>query len=238
MILGSNRLPFQTPAAAQPGFVPSNPHTGFYSHFNPFVQVMRRMGSMKNAYRPPMQSQAGPQRLPSVPMPAPATAPVPTPGGMAGAFGSTGGTQMHSHVSPYKTMRSGWMAPGTYPSGANIRAGVTNAWSRVDASMPFQTAALPAPPPPPAPAATPTAMHGFGAWRSRARAGVHVQPRKHRWWQLNPPSTTEQVVAQQIAPECEWITDHVSQIQKQICGGRVVAYKDAQGNILRPGDYA
>ncbi len=36
----------------------------------------------------------------------------------------------------------------------------------------------------------------------------------------------------------EWITDSVSGISKQICNGRVVAYKDAQGNVLRPGDYA
>lgn len=231
MILGTNRVPLETPAAAQPGFMPSNPHTGFYSHFNPFIQVMRRMGTMRNAYRPPLQSQMGPQMLPSVPLPAPATAPVPTPGAMAGAFGSTGGTRMHSHVSPYKTMRSGWMAPGTYPSGANIRAGITNAGMRVDSSLPFQTAPLPELPPPAPAAPAPAATHGL-----MGALGFHRgmrQPRRHRWWQLNPPSTMEQVAAEQ----CEWITDSVSGISKQICNGRVTAYRDSTGNVIRPGDY-
>jgi hypothetical protein len=223
MILGMNRLPFQTPAAATPGFIPSNPHTGFFSHINPFIQVMRRMGSMHNAYRPPGQSQMGPQMLPNVPLPAPTTAPVPAAGGMAGAFGSTGGTKMHSHVSPYRTMHSGYMAPGTYPSGSNIRSGVNNAWARVNASMPFQTAPLPEPPPPPPP--MPVATHGFGMHRGG-------RPRRHRWWHLNPPSTQEQMVAANTG--CETYPPNMDGLRITVCDGRVTRVEDAQGNVRTP----
>lgn len=237
MILGSNRVPFQIPAAAQPGFMPSNPHTGFLSHINPFIQVMRRMGSMHNAYRPPGQPQMGPRQLPSVPMPvaAPTGPATPAPGGMAGAgFGSTGGTQMHAHVSPYTTMRSG-MIPGVRPSGSNIRAGYQNAWGRVNRSFPFQTAPLPPPPAPVAVAVAPTATatHGLGyhrGWGARGRA-----PRHHRWWHFNPPSTSEQIVAQQVNPECETYPPNIDGLRITVCGGRVTRVEDAQGNVRIPG---
>jgi hypothetical protein len=185
---------------------------------------MRRMGSMKNAYRPPLQSQMGPRQLPNVPAPAPATAPVPSAGGTAGAgFGSTGGTRVHAHVSAYKVFREGWLAPGTSPSASNIRTGVNNAWNRVNSSMPFQTAPLPPPPPPPAPA-MPTATHGF--------FGAHHRPRRHRWWHLNPPSTQEQMVAANDG--CETYPPNMDGLRITVCGGRVTKVEDAQGNVRAP----
>ncbi len=249
MILGSNRTPFSTPSAAIPGFQPKLPHTGFYSHFHPLTLVTHAMVSAKGMYRPPLQAGMGPQALPDVPMPGPVPAPVapalPGPGGTSGfsgfGFGSTGGTRGHMHVSPYMTMREG-IIPGVMPSAANIRAGVTNAGARVHRSFPFQTAPLPPPPPPPAPVApAAAATHGFGraGWRAGAHPAAHAPVRRRRNWlsRMWAPETIHEVAAQQ-GPTCEWVTDSVSGISKQICDGRVVAYKDAQGNILRPGDYA
>jgi len=239
MILGTSRTPFSTPAAALPGFTPKLPNTGYYSHFHPLTQVTHAMVSAPGMYRPPLQPQMGPTMLPDVPMPAPA-APVapalPKPGGVSGfGFGSTGGVG-HSHVSPYRTMRQGFIAPGTMPSGANIRSGIQNAGARVQRSFPFQTAPLPPPPPPPAP--VPAATHGFGRTWHMSPMTVHGRaPRRRRNWfsRMWAPETIHEVAAQ--GPSCEWVTDSVSQISKQICDGRVVAYRDAQGNVIRPGDY-
>jgi len=238
MILGATRTPYSTPNAAVPGFVPKLPNTGFYSHFHPLHMVTHAMVAAPGMYRPPYEPAMGPHALPDVPMPvAPAAAPVapalPKPGGVSGfGFGSTGGVQGHTHVSPYRTMRMG-MIPGVMPSAANIRAGVRNAGDRVHRSFPFQTAPLPPPPPPPVVVApAPAATHGFG------RPGGYRGGRRRRSWisRMWQPETVHEVAAQ--GPTCEWITDSVSGISKQICDGRVVAYKDAQGNILRPGDYA
>lgn len=234
MILGQSRTPFSTPAAAVPGFLPKLPNTGYYSHFHPFTQVTHAMVSAPGMYRPPYEPAMGPHALPDVPMPA-AAAPVapalPKPGGVSGfGFGSTGGVQGHQHVSPYRTMRMG-MIPGVMPSAANIRAGVRNASERVHRSFPFQTAPLPPPPPPPVVVApVPAATAGFGYFGASRR--------KRRGWfsRMISPETVHEVVAQ--GPTCEWVTDSVSGISKQICDGRVVAYKDASGNVLRPGDYA
>ncbi len=232
MILGQTRTPFQTPAAAIPGFQPKLPSTGYYSHFHPFTQVTHAMVSAPGMYRPPLEPAMGPHSLPDVPMPMPAAAPtspaLPKPGGVSGfGFGSTGGVGGHTHVSAYRTMRMG-MIPGVMPSGANIRSGVRNAGSRVQRMFPFQTAPLTMAPPPVV-APTPAATAGFGYPGHR---------RKRRGWfsRMFQPETVHEVAAQ--GPSCEWITDSVSGISKQICNGRVVAYKDAQGNVLRPGDYA
>lgn len=237
MILGSNRTPFSTPAAAHGSFQPKLPNTGYYSHFHPLTQVTHAMVSAPGMYRPPFQSQMGPRMLPDVPMPAPVAPALPKPGGVSGfGFGSTGGVGGHSHVSPYRTMRSG-MIPGVMPSGMNIRAGVRNAGDRVHRSMPFQTAPLPPPPPPPMP--TPAATAGFGRTWRMAPMVVHGRAphRRRRGWisRMWQPETMAEVSVQ--TPTCEWVTDSVSGISKQICNGRVTAYKDAQGNVLRPGDY-
>ena len=168
--------------------------------------------------------------------------PVPKPGGtagFAGAFGATGGVGGgHAHVNPYMVMRSGYL-PGVMANGSNIRAGVQNASGRIHRSMPFQTAPLPPPPPPPAPPAAaaapgapaPAATHGFGYAFGR--------PRRRRGWfsRMWQPETIHEVAAQQ-ATACETVYDSVSGMHKTICNGRVVEYRDAQGNVLRPGDYA
>lgn len=232
MILGATRTPFSTPAAAIPGFQPKLPNTGFYSHFHPFTLVTHAMVSAPGMYRPPLVPHMGPTPLPDVPMPAPAapTAPaLPKPGGVSGfGFGSTGGVG-HQHVSPYRTMRSG-MFPGIMPNAANIRAGIRNASDRVHRSFPFQTAPLPPPPPPPVVVApTPAATNGFGY-------PMHRRRRRSWFSRMWRPETVAEVAVQ--APTCEWITDSVSGMSKKICNGRVVEYKDAQGNVLRPGDYA
>jgi hypothetical protein len=239
MILGTSRTPFSTPAAAIPGFTPKLPNTGYYSHFHPLTQVTHAMVAAPGMYRPPLEPSMGPHGLPDVPMPAPVAPALPKPGGVSGfGFGSTGGVG-HTHVNAYRTMRMG-MIPGVMPSGANIRAGVTNAGARVQRMFPFQTAPLPPPPPPPVVAPAPAATHGFGfaragGWR---HAGVHRGGVRRRNWfsRMWQPETVAEVAVQQ--PSCEWVHDSVSGISKQICNGRVVAYKDAQGNVLRPGDYA
>lgn len=243
MILGQSRTPFSTPAAAHGGFVPKLPNTGFYSHFHPLHMVTHAMVSAPGMYRPPYEPGMGPHALPDVPMPAAAAAPIapalPKPGGVSGfGFGSTGGVGGHSHVSAYRTMRSGYMAPGTMPSGMNIRAGVRNAGDRVQRMFPFQTAPLP-PPPPVVVAPTPAATAGFGRTWHMAPMTVHGRaPRRRRGWisRMWRPETVAEVAVQ--TPTCEWVHDSVSGISKQICNGRVTAYKDAQGNIIRPGDYA
>jgi hypothetical protein len=244
MILGQSRTPYHTPAAAIPGFQPKLPRTGFYSHFHPLTLVTHAMVSAPGMYRPPLEPAMGPHALPDVPLPAPAAAPVapalPKPGGVSGfGFGSTGGVQ-HSHVSAYRTMRNGFIAPGTMPSGANIRAGVRNAGDRVQRMFPFQTAPLPPPPPPPAPPVpAAAATHGFGragGWRHAGHPAMGMRKRRNWLSRMWAPETVHEIAAQ--TPTCEWVTDSVSGISKQICDGHVVAYKDAQGNVIRPGDYA
>lgn len=244
MILGQNRTPYSGPEAASGAFRPGLPGTGFYSHFNPFIQVMERMPAVAGMYRPGLNPNMGPGPAPTMPAPPPVvTTPAPTTapsaGGMAGSgFGSTGGTRMHSHVNPYMVMRQG-MIPGVMPSGANIRAGYQNVSARVDRSFPFQTAPLPPPPPPPAPpvATAPGGVKGLmgalfgdsdelGRWRGR-------RPRRHRWWQINPPSTQEQVYAD--LEKCETYPPDLYGIKKTVCGGRVTRYEDAQGNVRIPG---
>ena len=229
MILGqTNRVAISTPAAANPAFRPSLPHTGFYSHFHPLSLVTHRMSASHQVYRPPLPGPMGPGPAPTVPAPvpaAPAVGPtVPSPGGTAGfagafgstGFGSTGGVRGHNHVDPYMIMRQG-VIPGVSPSGSNIRAGVTNAGDRVHRSMPFQTAPLPPPPPPPAPP-MPTATHGFGL------------PRRRRGWfsRMITPETVSEM-------HCEVVGPRADGLYVKICNGEVVAMMDAQGNVHHTG---
>ncbi len=176
--------------------------------------------------------------------------------GGGGGFGSHGGVQKHSHVDPYMVMRSG-MIPGIDPSGANIRSGYQNALARVNRSMPYQSMPLPPPPPPP-PMPAPAATHGFGFpgggfFRRHLpmppginRPGPHhhrhhhmMQPQYQQPYQ--PPTYTTPGAAPQFgAPGsdgCEWVGPRVDGISVKICDGRVISYKDAQGNVMTPGDF-
>lgn len=239
MLLGRNLVPFTTPPQASGAFRPSMPRMGFWSNMRPFTS-MSPMRATSAAWMPTPHNAIGP--APS--MPAPPAPPTPvTPGAAAspiaptaamhGAFGSTGGVKAHFHSNPYMVMRSG-MIPGVSPSARHIRHGVHTAGAWVHQSMPYQTAPLPPPPPPPPPpaAVAPGGTKGLlGALFGRP---MHHRARRRHWWQWNPPTTEEQMVADQ---PCEWVTDSVSGISKQICNGRVVAYRDASGNVQRPGDY-
>jgi hypothetical protein len=154
---------------------------------------------------------------------------------MAGSgFGSTGGTRGgHSHVDPYMVMRQG-VVPGVFPSGSNLRFGVTHAGDRVQRSLPFQqvtrsimmpTPVIAPPPPAPLPALAPSAMKGFGA------------PRRKRSWfsRIIAPETVDE------AQSCETIGPRRDGLMVTICNGRVTEYRDAAGNVRQVasrGDYA
>lgn len=247
MILGRNRTPFTTPAAASGAFRPTMPGMRFYSHFDPFALVNTRMQSMPGAYYPPAPNAIGP--APSMPAPPPppvtpgaATSPVGPAAGMSGAFGSTGGTASHFHATPYTVMRQG-LIPGVRPNASNIRMGVHRAPGWVHQSMPFQTAPLPPPPPPPPPPAAvapaPGGVKGLLGAIFHPGYGHRRRPRRHHWWQWNPPSTQEQTVAAVAPsqPSCEWVNDYTTGIAKEICDGRVVSYRDAHGNTINPDAY-
>jgi len=199
------------------------------------------------AYRPPLVPTMGPQMLPAVPLPPPPPAPngaavaatqvpssAPASAAMHGSFGgagfgSTGGVRSHFHVDPYMVMRSGWI-PGVSPSGSNIRAGVHNAGSRIQRSMPFQTAPLPPPPPPPPPAAAPmpAATHGFGR-------PMHHK-RRHWFSRMFAPETVAEVQSREASNPsgCETYPPRADGIKVTVCNGRVVKYEDAQGNVNMP----
>lgn len=247
MLLGRNLVPFTTPPEASGAFRPSMPNMHFYSNMRPFA-TMTRMPATSAAWYPTPRNAIGP--APSMPVapptpptpvtPGAAAAPIPPTAAMHGAFGSTGGVKAHFHMNPYTVMRQG-LIPGVHPSASHLRAGVRNAHAWIEQSMPFQTAPLPPPPPPPPPPAPAAVAPGgtkgfFGALFGRP---YHHRPRaRHRhWWQWNPPSTEEQSVAVAQNDGCEWIPNSVTGISKQICNGRVVSYKDAQGNVLNPADY-
>jgi hypothetical protein len=235
MILGRNRLPYAGPPQANPNFRPGLPHTRFLTNIDPFSTVHRRMASYSPFHPQTMPMPIGP--APSVPAPPPtpvtpgaAASPI-GPGGVSGfGFGSTGGTKMHMHVgSPYRTMRQG-MIPGIHASGRHLRAGVHHAGALIQHQYPFQTAPLPMmapPPPPPAPTSIKGLMGAlFGA------GPHHRHARKHRWWQLTPPSTEEQTVAAQTG--CETYPPRADGIKVTVCNGRVTKYEDAQGNVNTP----
>ena len=239
MLLGRNLVPFTTPPEASGAFRPSMPHMHFYSNMRPF-DTMAPMRATSSAWYPTPQNAIGP--APSMPAPpAPVTpgaaaSPIGPAAAMHGAFGSTGGVKMHSHMNPYKVMRNG-LIPGVHPNASHLRWGIHNARSVIHQSMPFQTAPLPPPPPPPPPpaAVAPGGTKGFfGALFGRPH---HRRARHRHWWQWSPPSTEEQSVAVATNDGCEWVPNAVTGISKQICNGRVVAYKDAQGNVQRPGEY-
>ena len=240
MLLGRNLVPFTTPPEASGAFRPSMPHMHFYSNMRPF-DTMAPMRATSSAWYPTAQNAIGP--APSMPpAPAPVTpgaaaSPVGPAAAMHGAFGSTGGVRAHFHMNPYTVMRNG-LIPGVHPNASHIRHGVRTAGAWIEQSMPFQTRALPPPPPPPPPPPAAVAPGGtkgfFGALFGRP---MHRRARHRHWWQWSPPSTQEQAVAVASNDGCEWIADAVSGISKQICNGHVVAYKDAQGNVQRPGEY-
>lgn len=257
MILGSTRNPFERPAAASASFQPRLPDTGFISLIHPFSRVTNPMWAA-TGYRPPLNPYMGPVPLPDVPMPTAPAVPVAAqttkPGGVSGfgaygfgaaGFGSTGGVRGmgHHHVDPYMQMRMG-VFPGISPSGRNIRAGIRNAGARVQRSMPFQTAELPPLPPPPVVAPAPGPVAGLlgafglgrvGGWRGRQGHAGFRRPGRRGWFsRMIQPETVQEV---QASP-CETVYDSVSGMHKTICNGRVVQYQDAQGNVLRPGDYA
>lgn len=245
MILGTNRTPFDPPVPPHARL----PHTGFYSgNVWPFSEVTTRMRAFP-AYRPPLVPTMGPQMLPAVPLPPPPPAPngaavaatqvpssAPASAAMHGSFGgagfgSTGGVRSHFHVDPYMVMRSGWI-PGVSPSGSNIRAGVHNAGSRIQRSMPFQTAPLPPPPPPPMPppaaAPMPAATHGFGR-------PMHHK-RRHWLSRMFAPETVAEVQSREASNPsgCETYPPRADGIKVTVCNGRVVKYEDAQGNVNMP----
>lgn len=243
MILGQSRTPFTRPAAASPNFTPGLPGTNFYSHFDPFSKVMNRQQSFSQ-YMPGVPRGAGPHALPAVPIPQPvvpagaaAKATTTSPGGTAGfgaaGFGSTGGVRPHMHVSPYMTMHSGIMAPGVLPNASNIRSGVRNTQARIQRNYPFQNRPL-APLPAPAPVALPASpAPGSVAGFFGLGAAAPRRARRRRWWQIFPPSTAEQVVAEQ--EQCETYAPTIEGIKRTVCNGRVVKYEDAQGNVRYPG---
>lgn len=241
MILGDNRIPFQTPSAASPGYFPKLPKTGWYSgNIHPLSQVMHRTTAYP-AYNPGVNPNAFPSGPVQFPAPAPATPPTaaggPTPAATHGAgafgvagFGSHGGTQKHFHVSPYQVMRSGWI-PGVDPSGSNIRAQVSNARGRINRSMPFQEAPLaPLPvaatpmPAVPAPAAT----HGLGApWWGRRRHRHHP----HAFAPVAPAMTATQTTS------CEWLGPRLDGTFVEVCAGRVTRYRDRDGSVREAPSY-
>ena len=228
MILGDNRIPFQTPEAASPNYFPSLPKTGWYSgNIWPLSQVMHRSTAYR-AYNPGVNPNAFPTP-PVFPAPTPVTptaaAPGPNPGATHGAgafgvagFGSHGGTRKHFHVSPYQVMRSGWI-PGVDPSGSNIRDQVSNARLRIGRQMPFQSAPLePLPPPATLPAApAPASTAGFGApwWRRR---------RHHHPYALAPVAATQ-------TSSCEWLGPRLDGTFVEVCAGRVTRYRDRDGSV-------
>ncbi len=234
--------PFTRPEAAAGAYVPKLPHTGFYSHIHPLHMVTHAMRAM-TGYRPPLVPSMGPHGMPNVPAvaaaapAAPAVAPpVPTPGGTGGfggaGFGSTGGTQMHMAVDPYRVMRGGFI-PGVRNNGSNIRAGVTNASARVHSGFPYQTAPLPPPPPPPMPvAAMPavpaTGLKGFmGALSDHLGFGGRPRHRPGFWFQ-------HMMAAQPMGPaasSCERIGPRSDGLFVKICDGRVTEVSDAAGNV-------
>ena len=243
MILGATRTPFQRPAAANGSYTPQLPHTGFYSHFHPLTQVTHAMRSA-SMYRPPLVPSMGPQPLPSVAAPAaqpaaPVAPTVPTPGGTAG-FGGSGfgshGAMQHAHVDPYMIMRQG-VIPGVFPSGANIRAGVTNAGARVRRSMPFQTAPLPPPPPPPAPPMPAMPATGVKGFLGALSDHLGFPQRRHRssfFSRWRSPMAELMPVA---ANSCETIGPRSDGLYVTICNGQVTQYSDGQGNV-RANPYA
>jgi hypothetical protein len=243
MLLGRNLVPFTTPPQASGAFRPSMPRTHFYSNMRPFgVMAPRRATNAAwyptapNAIGPAPSMPVAPPAPPTPMTPGAAASPIPPTAAMHGAFGSTGGVKAHFHMNPYTVMREG-LIPGVHPNANHLRWGVRHAHSVVHQSMPFQTAPLPPPPPPPPPpvAVAPGGTKGFfGALFGRP---MHHRARHRHWWQLNPPSTEEQSVAVASNDGCEWVPNSVTGISKQICNGHVVAYKDAQGNVQRPGDY-
>lgn len=245
MILGRNRLPYAGPPQANPNFRPTMVNTRFLTHMDPFAHVSRRMAAydpfhpmtMPNSLGPAPMMPVAPPTPPTPVTPGAAAAPIPPTAAMHGAFGSTGGVKAHFHMNPYTVMRQG-LIPGVRPDANHLRWGVRHAHSWVEQSMPFQTAPLPPPPPPPPPpvAVAPGGTKGFfGALLGRHH--YYRRARHRHWWQWNPPSTEEQSAAVVQNDGCEWIPNSVTGISKQICNGRVVSYKDAQGNVLNPADY-
>lgn len=235
MILGDNRIPFQTPPQASPGYFPKLPRTGWYSgNIWPFSQVMERSTAFP-AYNPGVNPNAFPSGPVQFPAPAPATPPAAaasTPGdsgthgagafGVAG-FGSHGGTRKHFHVSPYMVMRSGWI-PGVDPSGSNIRSQVSSARARIGRQMPFQSRAL-APLPAPAVAAplpavpAPAATSGFGFPGFRRR--------RHHPHAIAPIAPA--MVASQTST-CEWLGPRLDGTFVEVCNGHVTRYRDRDGS--------
>jgi hypothetical protein len=270
MILGAsqdptaqNPVPFSPPASARGTYMPQLPGVGFYSdNLQPFTQVTERVSTFP-AYRPPLNPNAGPRALPPIASAAPAApmapAPGPTPAGTNGAFGgsgfgSSGGVRPHMHrPDPYQIMRSGNI-PGVAPSGSNIRSGYLHAGNVVQHSMPFQQphnypVMIPSPPPPPMPMPGPmpsathglgswwnpmtwfkpkAQMNGFGAWHHRSAHTRRMQPRVSAGYSSQPMSN------------CEWVGPRVDGMYVQICNGRVMAFRDQDGNVQaypQSGDY-
>jgi len=256
MILGtpqsarSVRTPFTRPDAASGAYVPQLPSTGFFSHIHPLHMVTHAMRSA-SMYQPPLVPSMGPHGMPNVPavapaVPAPAAVapPVPKPGGTAGfggaGFGSTGGTQMHSHVDPYRVMRGGFI-PGVHNNGSNIRAGITNAAARVHAGFPYQTAPLPPPPPPPVPVAAMPTVPATGVKGLMGVLSDHLGfggRARHRrpagFWFERMMSTPPMGPA---ASSCERIGPRSDGLFVKICNGVVTEYSDAAGNV-RANPYA
>jgi len=228
-----------TPPTVGGGNIFKLPRTAFYSEQMSALSRIRHRMTGYPAYHP-SRADIGPQQMPPLTPPAPAAAPMapapgPSPAGTAGAFGgsgfgSSGGVRAHSHVDPYVVMKSGQI-PGVSPSGRNIRAGVTNAGQRVDASMPYQSFPLTpdAPPPPPAmPAAPgapmPTATHGFG----------HFSWNPFNWFRSRGHA---QMIATQahmrgFGASCEMVGPRLDGTRVLICGGRTMMTIDADGNVL------
>jgi hypothetical protein len=224
-----------TPPTVGGGNIFKLPKTGFYStNISPMWPTRMPMRAFP-AYHP-SRANIGPQQMPSLaPPPAAATsmapAPGPSPAGTAGAFGgsgfgSSGGVRSHSHVDPYMVMRQG-VIPGVSPSGSNIRAGVTNAGARVNASMPYQSHALaPDAPPPPPPAAMPAAMHGAGFG--------HFSWNPFNWFRSrgHAQMVATQAHMQGFGASCQMVGPRLDGTRVLICGGRTMMTIDSDGNVL------
>jgi hypothetical protein len=264
-----------TPPSVGGGNVFSLPSPRFFSrNIQPFPAVMPPMRSYP-AYHP-RNPALGPQPLPQIAPPTPpatAMAPAagPTPAGTNGSFGgsgfgSSGGVRAHSHVDPYRVMRSG-MIPGVSANGSNIRAGYMNAGDRVDASMPFQsfplTQAAPAPMPMPmpmAPAPTAAGVHGFGSfswnpmhWFSRSprpqmrtvqmpngdlRMMAHPAAMAPSQGDMQANAKAQHAALRAMSPNCETVGPRLDGMLLTICNGTVVGISDADGNFRRVGQNA
>jgi hypothetical protein len=190
----------------------------------------------------PYQTAPLPAPLP-VASPASVAVPGMAPGGTAGAFGGVGfGSHGGVRFDPYSIMRSGGI-PGVFPSGANIRAGITHASQRVHGSYPYQTAPLPAPLPVASPASVP--VPGVTATGTKGLMGVladHLGIPRRRGGGFFRSFFRHPAAVAAASSSCEKLGPRSDGLYVTVCNGQVTEYSDAAGNVhpnpyTNPGAY-